>query len=130
MFIYTTTFIYLAVQLNTFFLIKEVKDALILAMSRIEELADLSLRPVEWEMMKDLVALLSPFEAATRQLCGDTYQTIGHVIPAIQGLCKISAEMNFQTASARRLRDVLVQSRPYFVTKIYFFLYFTLNCIQ
>ena len=40
----------------------------------------------EWKLAKGYVKILTPFEKATRELCGESYPTLSMKIPALHGL--------------------------------------------
>jgi hypothetical protein len=80
-------------------------------MLEFDEMTENTLFKSDWDLMQDIIDLLVPFEAATRQLCGENYQTIGHVLPATQGLVKAAKEVSLKTDCAKRIRDTLIASK-------------------
>nr|XP_022910336.1 zinc finger BED domain-containing protein 1-like [Onthophagus taurus] len=47
----------------------------------------------EWQILKELVQILKPFESATKIFSGDTYGTAAIVIPVVNGLTDICAKL-------------------------------------
>jgi hypothetical protein len=80
-----------------------------MALAKIEKIRHLNLSEKDWMLMEDIVALLDPFEDATKLLCGDKYQTIGHVIPTLKSLAIYANEIPLKTEKGKELRERLIQ---------------------
>jgi hypothetical protein len=64
----------------------------------------------EWKVIKEMIELLSPFEAATRLLSGVKYPTIGFTYPCICNL-KERLETDFtslETRDAKNCRNAIL----------------------
>ena len=59
---------------------------------------DLCLSDQEVDIMKQAVEILKPFEAATREMSGDTYISVSKVIPLARSLQRLTAGVSFNLA--------------------------------
>ena len=48
----------------------------------------------EWNLLEDLVAVLEPFEEATKALSGSTYPTISMISPLLYQVCEVTLKVN------------------------------------
>ncbi|CAB4489074.1 unnamed protein product [Rhizophagus irregularis] len=76
-----------------------------------EKLEELYPTVYEWKVIKEMIKLLSPFEAATRLLSGVKYPTIGFTYPCICNL-KDRLETDFtslETMDAKHCRNAMLE---------------------
>ena len=85
----------------------EMKEPLVLALSKIPSLASLSVD--EWLMCDELIDLLGPVEALTRTLCGETYSTISLLIPILKAITSHLTKMVIKCATILKFRACLVK---------------------
>ena len=48
----------------------------------------------EWNLLEGLVAILEPFEEATKALSGSNYPTISMISPLLYQVCKVTLKVN------------------------------------
>lgn len=87
----------------------EVRPAFIRALPDMEKLPVNSLNSNEWAMAPDLIKLLQPLEALTRNLCGTKYATASMVIPCVGATIEYTKELVVECRDMLSFRAILVQ---------------------
>lgn len=62
---------------------------------------------LEIQQIEEVVELLLPFEAATKELCGDSYVTSSKIIPMMHCLAKKISSSKSQSEIGSKLKDEL-----------------------
>jgi hypothetical protein len=74
-------------------------------------LSELYLSSTEWELISELVKILSPYEIATKVVCASNYSTAGLVYPTIYELIKKSHEIlnTIQNSEAKEVGEIILE---------------------
>ena len=76
--------------------VKEQQPALYSVLLESKDEVVLSLFPdgPGWNLLEDLMAVLEPFEEATKAFSGSTYPTINMISPLLYQVCKVTLKVN------------------------------------
>ena len=61
----------------------------------------------EWNLLEDLVAVLEPFEEATKAMSGSNYPTINMISPLLYQICKVTLKVKDDNANLKRIKETM-----------------------
>ena len=102
----------LPLVLDALLLIKEQQPALCSVLLKSKDKAVRSLFPdgPEWNLLEDLVAILEPFEEATKALSGSNYPTISMVSLLLYQVCKVTLKVNEDdNVNLKRIKETMLE---------------------
>ena len=100
---------------STLYMLQRVKEQQPALCSVLFESRDKAVRSLfpdgsEWNLLEDLVAVLEPFEEATKAMSGSNYPTISMISPLLYQVCKVTLKVKEDdNANLKRIKETMLE---------------------